>query len=64
MEAPPTPAGIVIAATGCWGVALAGGRGGAPVPPPPSFMKPPPVQVRDDDAARMTDEFIRGLRDD
>ncbi|KUK61354.1 MAG: Myo-inositol-1-phosphate synthase [Methanoculleus marisnigri] len=64
VEDSPNSAGIVIDAIRCCRVALDRGIGGALVSPSAYFMKHPPVQVRDDDAARMTDEFIRGLRDD
>jgi len=63
VEDSPNSAGIVIDAIRCCRVALDRGIGGALISPSAYFMKHPPVQVRDDDAQRMTEEFIRGVRD-
>ena len=63
VEDSPNSAGIVIDAVRCCRVALDRGVGGALISPSAYFMKHPPVQVRDDDAHRMTEEFIRGIRD-
>ncbi|MCM2466798.1 inositol-3-phosphate synthase [Methanoculleus oceani] len=64
VEDSPNSAGIVIDAVRCCRVALDRGIGGALISPSAYFMKHPPVQIRDDDAYRMTEEFIRGLRRD
>ena len=64
VEDSPNSAGIVIDAIRCCRVALDRGIGGVLTSPSAYFMKHPPVQVRDDDACRMTEEFIRGLRND
>ncbi len=64
VEDSPNSAGIVIDAIRCCRVALDRGIGGALISPSAYFMKHPPVQVRDDDAYRMTEEFIRGVRND
>ena len=64
VEDSPNSAGIVIDAVRCCRVALDRGIGGPLVSPSAYFMKHPPVQIRDDDAFRMTDEFIRGIRND
>ncbi len=64
VEDSPNSAGIVIDAIRCCRLALDRGIGGALISPSAYFMKHPPVQVRDDDAHHMTEEFIRGLRRD
>jgi myo-inositol-1-phosphate synthase len=64
VEDSPNSAGIVIDAIRCCRLALDRGIGGVLTSPSAYFMKHPPVQVRDDDAYHMTEEFIRGLRRD
>lgn len=64
VEDSPNSAGIVIDAIRCCRLALDRGIGGVLTSPSAYFMKHPPVQVRDDDACRMTEEFIRGIRRD
>ncbi|ABN56907.1 MULTISPECIES: inositol-3-phosphate synthase [Methanoculleus] len=64
VEDSPNSAGIVIDAIRCCRLALDRGIGGPLISPSAYFMKHPPVQFRDDDAWRMTEEFIRGARDD
>ncbi|HOB18616.1 MAG TPA: inositol-3-phosphate synthase [Candidatus Methanoculleus thermohydrogenotrophicum] len=63
VEDSPNSAGIVIDAIRCCRVALDRGIGGVLLSPSAYFMKHPPVQVRDDDARRMTEEFIQGVRE-
>ncbi len=63
VEDSPNSAGIVIDAVRCCRLALDRGVGGVLTSPSAYFMKHPPLQVKDDDAARMTEEFIRGVRD-
>ena len=64
VEDSPNSAGIVIDAIRCCRVALDRGIGGVLVSPSAYFMKHPPVQVRDDDAFHMIEDFIRGARND
>ena len=64
VEDSPNSAGIVIDAIRCCRLALDRGIGGVLTSPSAYFMKHPPVQVRDDEAHRMTEEFIRGVRRD
>lgn len=63
VEDSPNSAGIAIDAIRCCRVALDRGIGGALLSTSAYFMKHPPVQMRDDDAHRMTEEFIKGVRD-
>ncbi|MFH1235673.1 MAG: inositol-3-phosphate synthase [Parcubacteria group bacterium] len=55
----PNSAGIVIDAVRCCKLALDRGLKGTVTGPSAYFMKSPPVQHTDDDARRMTDDFIR-----
>jgi myo-inositol-1-phosphate synthase len=64
VEDSPNSAGIVIDAIRCCRLALDRGIGGPLISPSAYFMKHPPVQVRDDDAFHMIEEFIRGVRTD
>jgi len=61
VEDSPNSAGIVIDAIRCIKLALNRGEGGVLYPPSAYFMKHPPVQFSDDEAYRMTEEFIRGV---
>jgi myo-inositol-1-phosphate synthase len=63
VEDSPNSAGIVIDAVRCCKLALKKGRGGVLYSPSSYFMKHPPKQFSDDEAYRMTEEFIRGIRD-
>jgi myo-inositol-1-phosphate synthase len=63
VEDSPNSAGIVIDAIRCCRIALDRGVGGVLTSPSAYFMKHPPVQVNDDDAHRLVEEFIQGLRD-
>ncbi|MES2442379.1 MAG: inositol-3-phosphate synthase [Pseudomonadota bacterium] len=60
VEDSPNSAAVVIDAIRCCKVALERGIGGALIGPSAFFCKHPPRQFSDDDAARMTDEFIAG----
>jgi myo-inositol-1-phosphate synthase len=40
------------------------GKGGVLYSPSAYFMKHPPKQFTDDEAHKLTEEFIRGLRDE
>ncbi|WP_094226672.1 inositol-3-phosphate synthase [Methanolobus psychrotolerans] len=63
VEDSPNSAGVVIDAIRCCKIALERGIGGILYSPSSYFMKHPPKQFTDDEAYVMTDEFIRGLRD-
>ena len=60
VEDSPNSAGIVIDAIRCTKLALNRGEGGVLYPPAAYFMKHPPKQFSDDEAYRMTEEFIKG----
>jgi myo-inositol-1-phosphate synthase len=54
----PNSAGVVIDAVRCCKLALDNGLSGALIEPSSYFKKSPPVQYTDDQARRMTEEFI------
>ncbi len=54
----PNSAGVVIDAIRCCKVALDRGLSGALVAPSAYFMKSPPIQYTDDEARKMTEDFI------
>jgi len=56
----PNSAGVVVDAIRCCKLALDRGIGGALIGPSAYFMKSPPVQYTDNEARRMTEEFIAG----
>jgi myo-inositol-1-phosphate synthase len=56
----PNSAGVMIDAVRCMKLALERGISGAVEAPSAYFFKSPPVQYTDDDARRMTEEFIGG----
>ena len=60
VEDSPNSAGVVIDAIRCCKLALDRGRGGVLYSPSAYFMKHPPKQYPDDEAYRMTEEFIAG----
>ncbi|WP_440952589.1 inositol-3-phosphate synthase [Methanococcoides sp. FTZ1] len=60
VEDSPNSAGVVIDAIRCCKIALERGTGGILYSPSSYFMKHPPKQFPDDDAFRMTNEFIEG----
>ena len=60
VEDSPNSAGIVIDAIRCAKLALNRGEGGVLYSPAAYFMKHPPKQFSDDEAYRMTEEFIKG----
>jgi len=64
VEDSPNSAGVVIDAIRCCKLALKRGQGGALYSPSAYFMKHPPKQFTDDEAYRMTEEFIAGMRND
>ena len=63
VEDSPNSAGVVIDAIRCVKLALDNGKGGPLISPSAYFMKHPPRQFTDDEAFRMTEEFISGARD-
>jgi myo-inositol-1-phosphate synthase len=63
VEDSPNSAGVAIDAIRCAKLALDRGMGGALISPSAYFMKHPPEQFTDDEAFRMTEEFIAGERD-
>ncbi|MDY0387004.1 MAG: inositol-3-phosphate synthase [Methanolobus sp.] len=63
VEDSPNSAGVVIDAIRCCKLALERGIGGILHSPSSYFMKHPPKQFTDDEAFMMTDEFIKGQRD-
>ena len=60
VEDSPNSAGVVIDAIRCCKLALKRGECGVLYSPSSYFMKHPPQQFSDDDAYRMTEEFIAG----
>ncbi|MDD5427016.1 MAG: inositol-3-phosphate synthase [candidate division Zixibacteria bacterium] len=54
----PNSAGVVIDALRCCKLALDNGLSGALIEPSAYFKKSPPIQYTDDDARRLTEEFI------
>ncbi|AEH61601.1 Myo-inositol-1-phosphate synthase [Methanosalsum zhilinae DSM 4017] len=64
VEDSPNSAGVVIDAIRCCKLALDRGKSGVLYSPSAYFMKHPPEQYSDDEAYRMTNEFIENKRDD
>jgi myo-inositol-1-phosphate synthase len=64
VEDSPNSGGVVIDAIRCCKLALKRGKGGILYSPSSYFMKHPPRQHSDDEAYRMTEEFIAGERED
>ncbi|MDY6892890.1 MAG: inositol-3-phosphate synthase [Chloroflexota bacterium] len=56
----PNSAGVVIDAIRCCKLALDRGLSGPLIAPSAYFMKSPPIQYTDDEARKLTEEFIRG----
>jgi myo-inositol-1-phosphate synthase len=63
VEDSPNSAGIVIDAVRCCKLALNRGKGGILYSPSSFFMKHPPRQYPDEKAYQLTEEFIKGERD-
>lgn len=63
VEDSPNSAGVAIDAIRCCKIALKRGIGGALSSPSSYFMKHPPKQFPDDEAYRLTEEFIAGTRE-
>jgi len=64
VEDSPNSGGVIIDAIRCCKLALERGKGGVLYSPSAYFMKHPPKQFIDEEAYRMTEDFIRGKRDD
>jgi myo-inositol-1-phosphate synthase len=62
VEDSPNSAGVTIDAIRCCKLALDAKKGGVLYSPSAYFMKHPPQQFSDDEAYRMTEEFIEGKR--
>ncbi|MEA1945641.1 MAG: inositol-3-phosphate synthase [Euryarchaeota archaeon] len=60
VEDSPNSAGVVIDAIRCCKLALNRGKGGILYSPSAYFMKHPPRQFTDDEACRLTEDFIQG----
>lgn len=60
VEDSPNSAGVVVDAIRCCKLALVRGEGGVVTGPSAYFCKHPPVQIADDEAALLVDEFIAG----
>lgn len=56
----PNSAGVMIDAVRCAKLALDRGIGGPLIPPSSYFMKSPPQQFTDDEARKLTEDFIAG----
>jgi myo-inositol-1-phosphate synthase len=63
VEDSPNSAGVAIDAIRCAKLALKRGISGALISPSAYFMKHPPSQFGDEEAYRMTGEFIEGVRE-
>jgi myo-inositol-1-phosphate synthase len=63
VEDSPNSAGVSIDAIRCCKLALDRGQSGVLHSPSAYFMKHPPKQFTDEEAYRMTEEFIAGERD-
>jgi myo-inositol-1-phosphate synthase len=64
VEDSPNSAGVAIDSIRCCKLALNRGKGGILYSPSSFFMKRPPKQFTDEEAYRMTEDFISGKRDE
>ena len=64
VEDSPNSGGVVIDAIRCCKLAFNRGKGGVLYSPSAYFMKHPPRQFTDDEAQKMTEDFIAGIRED
>ena len=64
VEDSPNSSGVVIDGIRCCKLAIDRGKGGVLYSPSFYFMKHPPRQFTDDQASRLTEEFIAGTLDD
>ncbi len=64
VEDSPNSAGVAIDSIRCCKLALDRGKGGVLHSPSAYFCKHPPVQYTDEEACRMTEDFIAGRRED
>jgi myo-inositol-1-phosphate synthase len=63
VEDSPNSGGVVIDAIRCCKLALERYKGGILYSPSSYFMKHPPKQYTDDEAFRLTEDFIQGKRE-
>ncbi|HED05547.1 MAG TPA: inositol-3-phosphate synthase, partial [Ignavibacteria bacterium] len=61
VEDSPNSAGVVIDAIRCTKLALERNQGGLLIAPSAYFCKHPPQQFNDDEAYKMTEDFIKGI---
>jgi myo-inositol-1-phosphate synthase len=64
VEDSPNSAGVAIDLIRCMKLALNRGKGGVLYSPASFFMKHPPRQYTDEEAYRMTEDFIAGKREE
>jgi len=64
VEDSPNSGGVVIDAIRCCKLALERSKGGILYSPSAYFMKHPPKQFTDDKAYLLTEDFIKGKRED
>jgi myo-inositol-1-phosphate synthase len=64
VEDSPNSGGVVIDAIRCCKLAMERGKGGILYSPSAYFMKHPPKQYTDDEAFRLTEDYIQGKRED
>ncbi len=64
VEDSPNSAGVAIDSVRCMKLALNRGKGGILYSPASFFMKHPPKQFTDEEAYRMTEDFIAGKREE
>ena len=64
VEDSPNSAGVAIDSIRCCKLALDRGIGGTLTSPSAYFCKHPPKQFADDEAHKMTEDFIAGKRED
>lgn len=64
VEDSPNSGGVVIDAIRCCKLALERSKGGILYSPSAYFMKHPPKQFTDDEAYQLTEDFIKGRRED
>lgn len=57
----PNSAGVIIDAVRCAKLALDRGLSGPLIGPSSYFMKTPPKQYKDEEAHKLTEEFIKGV---
>ena len=61
VEDSPNSSGVVVDAIRCCKLALDRGIGGVLIEPSAYFMKHPPQQMKDEDARKLLEDFVRGV---